>query len=506
MAGARIAFAPFVASNRERCARVVTERAREMGSSIPAVRRLVSQRWPWIAAAALVLLLWASSLVDVRIGDADPRPLGSSEDLERLSQRTDLNVVFILIDTLRADHLGAYGYERPTSPTLDLLAARGVRFANHLAQSSWTKASMASLWTGVLPARTGVLRFEHVLSPDAKMPAEILSEAGFRTTALYRNGWVSPYFGFAQGFDFYERPGTRPVPASVRIENPTIQKTATDSDTLAAAMEFLRTHGAERFFLYLHLMDVHEYVYDDEHAVFGSEYVDIYDNAILRLNSALDQLLAYLAEHGQLEKTVIAIASDHGEAFGERGLEGHARFVYRETTEVPFILSLPFRLEPGIVLEGRTRNVDLWPTLLDLLGLPAMPDTDGRSLLPDIVAAGRGEVPVERESFGLAHLDRNWGRRDERPLPTVAVTEGPLRYVYTPERGGRPTTERLFDRSLDPRELEDLSRERPEDVERLRARARAYLENSTTAWTEAESLEIDEMQLNQLRALGYQIP
>lgn len=478
-----------------------------MGSSIAAMSKLLSQRWPWIAAASVVLLLWGSTFVDVQLGDADPRPLGSLEDATALLESADVNVLFILIDTLRADHLGAYGYERETSPVLDLLASRGVRFANHIAQSSWTKTSMASLWTGMWPGRTGVLRFEHVLSAGATMPAEILSEAGFRTTSIYRNGWVAPYFGFGQGFDFYERPGARPVPPSVRITNPTIQKFATDLDTIDAAIEFLRSYGSERFFLSLHLMDVHEYIYDDDHAVFGSEYVDVYDNAILRLNSVLDRFLAQLAESGYLENTVIAIASDHGEAFGERGLEGHGRFVYRETTEVPFILSFPFRLEPGVVVDVRTRNIDIWPTLLDLLGLPPMNGVDGQSLVPEILAAAAGEQPQAPGRLGLAHLDRNWGQRDERPVPTVALTEGPLRYVYTPEPGGTGrATERLFDRSLDPRELVNRAAELPEDLERLRQRARAYLQDSKTAWPEAESLEIDEMQLNQLRALGYQIP
>ena len=114
-----------------------------MGSSIAAMSKLLSQRWPWIAAASVVLLLWGSTFVDVQLGDNAPRPLGSLEAATALLERADVNVLFILIDTLRADHLGAYGYERETSPVLDLLASRGVRFANHIAQSSWTKTSMA---------------------------------------------------------------------------------------------------------------------------------------------------------------------------------------------------------------------------------------------------------------------------------------------------------------------------------------------------------------------------
>lgn len=467
---------------------------------------VLTKRWPWLLAAAVVLLLWAATFVQVHIGSYDTREVGDADDVEALARRTDVNVLFILIDTLRADHLSGWGYDRKTSPVLDLLASRGVRFAHQLSQSSWTKASMASLWTGVYPARTGITRFEQVLSDDATLPAEIFAAAGYRTTALYRNGWVSPYFGFDQGFEFYERPGTRPVPPTVMRENPTISKMGTDADTVEDAIEFLRIHPDERWLLYLHMMDIHEYVYDDEHAVFGSAYPDIYDNAILRLNTVIDHLLVYLSEEGLLDKTVIAIASDHGEAFGERGLEGHARFVFKETTEVPFLLSLPFRLDPPVVLEQRTRNVDIWPTLLDLMGLPAMSGTDGHSLVPAILAAARGEPPPDEEPVALAHLDRNWGKRGAAVSPTVAVVEGKLRYVYTPSLDGKTAREQLFDAASDPKELVDLAGDRPEDTARLGALARGYLQDSRPAWSEAESLEIDEIQLNQLRALGYQVP
>ena len=199
-------------------------------------QHLLQKRWPWIAAACVVVGLYLATFVDLRIGRLDSRPLGSIEDIEALSERSDLNVLFILIDTLRANHLGAWGYERDTSPVLDHLAAGGVRFDRQLAQSSWTKCSMASLWTGMNPARTGVTRFEHLLSPDARMPAEILTEAGFRSVGLFRNGWVEGDHGFDQGFETYLRPIGRGVSQEVRRENPTIKGSNTDDDAVAAAM------------------------------------------------------------------------------------------------------------------------------------------------------------------------------------------------------------------------------------------------------------------------------
>jgi arylsulfatase A-like enzyme len=465
--------------------------------------RLLHQRWPWLAAAALVLLVYLASFVEIRL--SDPRPLGSARDIEALAQRGDLNVLFVLIDTLRADRLSSYGYARETSPTLDRLAARGVRFARHLAQSSWTKCSMASLWTGLNPARTGVTRFEHVLAPEARLPAEILREAGFRTAGLWRNGWVEGYFGFDQGFDVYHRPAGTPLPASVRRENPTVKEVGTDPDALLAAVEFLRVHGRQRWFLYLHLMDVHEYIYDEESARFGTAYSDVYDNAILRENQILGDFLDWLARQGQLEKTLVVVTSDHGEAFGERGFEGHARAVYRETQEVPFLLSFPFRLEPGLVVEQRTRNVDVWPTLLDLLGLPPMADIDGRSLVPAILAAARGEAPPPDGASAVAHLDQNWGRRVRHATPTVSVSEGSFRYVMARAPGGR-VREELFDARRDAREAQSVLEEEPEVAARLREQAGRYLEGAPPWGSDTPTLELDEIQLNQLRALGYALP
>ena len=179
--------------------------------------------------------------------------------------------------------------------------------------------------------------------------------------------------------------------------------------------------------------------------------------------------------------------------------------MYRETTHVPLILSLPFRLEPGVTVERITRNVDIWPTILDLLGLPPMEGADGRSQRPAILAAARGEAPPPAEEPAYAHLDRTWGQRSLDPAPTVSLVDGPYRYVRTPLRGGAPGEE-LFDTSRDARELADVSAEHPDVVERLREMTDRYLESEPT-WAEgAPALEIDEMQLQQLRALGYKVP
>ncbi len=219
------------------------------------------RRWLVVLGAVAAAALFAGGLFRIAI-EIDSRPRGTIEDVLALRDRDALNVLFILVDTLRADRLGVYGHERDTSPNLDALAAGGIRFAQQVSQSSWTKCSMASLWTGLYPSRTRVLRSQDVLSSDALLPAEIFEEAGFRTAAVWRNSWIAPNFGFSQGFDIYLRPRPqRNRRAKInRLSNPNIMVQGDDTDILVSAFEFLRAHAHERWFLYLHMMDVHQYV------------------------------------------------------------------------------------------------------------------------------------------------------------------------------------------------------------------------------------------------------
>ena len=458
----------------------------------------------WGGAALRAVLLIATCFACGREAPELPRPTGDVNDIALLSERSDINVLFILIDTLRADRLGAYGYHRDTSPAIDSLASSGVRFAHHLSQSSWTKCSMASLWTGLYPARTGVLRFNHAVSPEATMPAEIFSGAGFDTAAIWRNGWVAPNFGFAQGFETYHNPSGSSPPTAVRRENPAITIKGTDNDAMRAAVEFLRTRRDQRWFLYLHLMDVHQYVYDEESAVFGTSYSDMYDSSIRWLDRNLEELLSTLEYWKLRDRTLVVLASDHGEAFGEHGLEGHARNLYGEVTETPFILSFPFRLEPGIVVESRSENVDIWPTILALMGLPPLENVDGRSRLAEIEAAARGTQGTPgKEPVAIAHLDQTWGRTQQEPSPIVALTRGEFRLIH---HENQPERVELYALEDDPRESQNVAEIHPEAAADLAAEAERYLEQDAVPWAEGTpTVELDEMLLHQLRALGYKL-
>jgi len=469
------------------------------------LRRIIDSPWFYFTLAGLLVIAGVLSQVEIHLPS---RPFGEPEQIGELRERDDVNVLFIVIDTLRADRLGGYGYDRPTSPMLDTLARYGVRFDRVESQSTWTKCSMASLWTGLYPVRTGVTRFRHALPEAALVPAELLREAGFRTGGIWRNGWLANNFGFGQGFELYVRP--HPSKTRERFEQRTPSThplLGNDFDATEAALEFMRTYADERFFLYVHYMDVHQYLYDQEAAklAFGTSYSDAYDSAISWVDRNVGRLVQELQEKDLLRRTLIVIASDHGEGFYEHGREGHAETLYREVTEVPLIFSLPFALEEGVVVEPLVRNVDIWPTLLDLLGLPPLPEADGQSLLPLIEAAARGDAPAGDPAAppsAPAYLDRSWGtwgENEREPDPLISLRKGPLRLIYRSEASN---SAELYDHSSDPREQRNLASVQPERVAELRRESEEKL-TGTIRWGEPPEVEIDEMHVEQLRALGY---
>jgi arylsulfatase A-like enzyme len=458
------------------------------------------RRWILIGGGLALLVALFVTQFEVSIPS---RPTGSIEDLRALRDRDDLNVVFVLIDTLRADRLSAYGYERPTSPTLAEVAASGVRFDRVEAQSSWTKTSMASLWTGLFPHRTGVVRFQHGLPEKAALAAEVFQNGGFLTAGLFRNGWVDSNFGFGQGFDLYLNPTPRRDPQGFRRPPPGVQRLpGTDQDLTFAAIEFLKRNASQRFMLYVHYMDVHQYSYDQAAAAlrFGPSISDSYDASIHWVDRNFYALLESMDELDLLEKSIVVVASDHGEAFREHGREGHAFDVYVEATRVPLVFMLPFRLSEPLVVDAVVRNVDIWPTLLDLVGLPPLPETDGVSLLPLMEATGRGETLETEKS--IAYIDQTWGLLERDPNPLVALRGGGKRLLFRP---ATPEAMEVYDVANDPGEQRNLLNAKPDWVEPFRAEIESRLEQPIP-WGETIEVEVDDMKRGQLRALGYVIP
>ena len=335
------------------------------------------------------------------------------------------------------------------------------------------------------------------------MPAELLSEAGFLTNGLYRNGWVAPNFGFAQGFDLYLNPRARHSPQNFAREAApgTTKLPGTDEDITLSAMEFLNTNADRRFFLYLHYMDVHQYAYDQLAADqgFGSSLTDSYDASIHWVDRNIGAVVQSLADHDLLRKTILVLASDHGEGFREHGWEGHAKTLYREVINVPLILTLPFSLPEEVVVNATVRNIDIFPTLFDLLGLPPPTVGDGVSLVPLIESAARGEAQAP-SGPSLTYIDQAWGQSEKDPNPLIAITDGDRRLMLATNTPGE--TLQIYDRASDPWEKKNLRGQPPEWAAPLRIELESKMQEPL-AWGEPEDVELDEMRKSQLRALGY---
>lgn len=454
---------------------------------------------------ALAVSLGASALLIVGCGgdqtldySFDTRPIGQLSDSATLADRDDLNVVFILIDTLRADHMSSYGYERETTPVMDYLAATGVRFDRHRAQSTWTKTSMASLWTSLYPQRADVLTHRDAVSEEARMPAEVFRDNGYYTVGIWRNGWVAPNFGFRQGFEIYLTPVPRQAPDAMRTRPVAGRIDGTDIDGIFAAGEFLRVNQDRRFFLYVHLMDVHQYITIEEAALFGTSFEDSYDNAVRWEDQQVGEILNQLFRLDLAKKTLVMIVADHGEAFGEHGIEGHARDLHHEVTNTPWIIGFPFQLEEGVVFEHPTQNVDVMPTLFDLVGFEPPDPTDGKSRARWMTDGFTPDFP-DRD---YAHLDRTWGRTQQDPDPIVAVRDGGYRLIHDVND---PKRDLLYDVRSDRAETVDIASQSPAILNTLRETAQEYLAKEPAWEGGAPEIELDEMSLRQLRALGYSI-
>jgi len=436
-----------------------------------------SRCWVGIALALVPLLIGCEQSV--------PR----SEIAERLNDLHRPNLVLVVVDTLRADWTTPYDDSRETSPELARWAARGVLFERARAHSSWTKISMASLLTSLWPRSHAIREPTDALADGAVTLAELLRDAGYRTYAVQTNGWLDQSFGFHQGFERYVFPGgvgargmqsTQIWPHADRV--------------LEEAERLIDAHDPEQpLFLYLHLMDVHEYASPPEFKIFGGDDRGAYLSAIRWGDDALERIRAKLGDAGLLDRSVIVFASDHGEAFGENGKQGHARNVFTSTLATPLVIRFPFPTE-GIRVGSQVRNIDIAPTLLELAGVAAPDVFEGRSLISLVTSE---EVEKDRMSFAALGLPLY---RDASVQ--VSVNDGVWSYARNVAPDPNPA-EFLFDRSVDPAENVNLIDREKEEAVRMRKIMDDHLATKPTEGVREADVRIDPVIAEKLRAMGY---
>ncbi len=403
------------------------------------------------------------------------------------------NLVLIIVDTLRADKTSPYGFEQDTTPELSRWADRGLLFERTRAQSSWTKMSMASLFTSLWPNSHGIRLATDGLSDGATTLAETLKQAGYRTFAVQSNGWLDQSFGFQQGFDRYVFPKSGKVSES--LSTGSVWPHADRIYEEAVRIIDVQTKE-EPFFLYLHFMDVHQFAAPPEFKTFGMDTEGSYLASIRWTDDAIERVRKKLSREGFLDNTVMVFASDHGETFGEHRVNGHARNVLTPVLHVPLVIRLPFPTEP-VRISSQIRNLDIAPTLLDLLGIEIPESFQGESLIPLIEMERLSESKTDRVTFAALG----------QPLfqdasIQISANDGDWTLARNVKPDPKPG-EFLFDRKVDPIENVNLIELEKNQAERMRALLDSHLDEKTREGVLDSDVTIDPEIEKRLRALGY---
>jgi arylsulfatase len=437
------------------------------------------------------------------------------------SDEAPMNVILLLVDTLRADHVGCYGYSRDTSPNLDAFAENSVRFASVTSQAPWTNPSVATLLTSLYPTthhlttlkEDGKLR---KLADSATTLAEHLAENGYATAAFTSNPWISRATGLDQGFGVFEN-----LPVSDRGESvpaPLLNE---------KALAWLETVDPEQpFFLFVHYMDVHGPYRPPEpyRSLFETErgqerllteaeqrrlprylripdaetldvYVDRYDGQIRFWDDEFATFMERIGGRDLLDNTMIVVTSDHGEEFLERGGFNHGATLFQEQISVPLIWKFPRDRVPTSVVTEQVELIDVMPTLLALVGIEPTGDLQGDDLRPLL----EGDSWQQRPAFSEAAVKGGGVPRPKGVLKSVRLDDIKTIVNLT-------TDEALaYDLSTNPGEKRQLARSAALPTEPGRSAIDAWFElnSSLGARFLSTTSDHDPSLVEQLEALGY---
>ena len=440
-----------------------------------------------LVVISLRLCLWGGSALAERARIAAlPRP-----------QPGLPNVLLVVLDTVRADHLSVYGYSRLTTPNLDRFAAEGVLFERAIAPSSWSVPSHASLMTGRPVYQHSTDSSNPTMGPENPTIAEVLSSKGYATAGFSANtAWITRNMGFARGFshfeDYYEVPSdwvartvlgrtvVAPVRRALGERSPFARREAADVNV--GFLEWLDGHGRRPFFAFINYFDVHQpYVSPPPYqtrfmsaALRGIErgfafqppllssqtapgeapaYIAAYDGALAYLDARFGQLLEQLRARGVLDTTIVVAVSDHGEAFGEHGFYSHGHSQYMDQIHVPLLIRYPGTVPAGVRVRTTVSTADVPATIMGLLRSDAKSPLGGASL------ARSWGSDTAMQAFDAAPVLSEVTRREGVP-ESWPIGKGWLRSLVTNEwhfiqhEHGSVELYRLAD---DPGELHDLS-------------------------------------------------
>jgi arylsulfatase A-like enzyme/Tfp pilus assembly protein PilF len=464
----------------------------------------------------LVRWLFLVPIAALLAGDTGAAPTASPASTSEKSP----NIILITLDTTRADRMGFLGSKRGLTPNLDALARQSVIFTRAYAQVPLTTPSHAVLLTGTYPQFNHVEDLGSKLGKDLPYLPDIFHSHGYHTAAFVGASILDPTGsapGFERGFDFYDAHFHQRKPGEDRYHS--IERRA--EDVSHHAIDWLSRHPDGPFFIWIHFYDAHD-PYDPPEP-FKTKYAsEPYDGEIAYTDSVLGELIDVLRKHGLYKETVIAVAADHGEAFGEHGEERHGMFLYDETIHVPLLLKLPEgRLEGKRLgekrIDERVALADVAPSLLELAGIPAPPMMQSRSLLPLIDSLKIDGLKID----GLKIDGVKDGLKMEAAQSAAGVQGTPsAQSVYSESkyaqlfgwsglsswRAGKylyiqaPRRE-LYDQSADPSEARNLAPVASAVADTLQSQLTNFQQKTSSV--ETEPAKLDPAQAENLRALGY---
>ena len=473
--------------------------------------------------------LWANPLVTVPAPGLRPAP----------------NVLIYTIDTLRADHAGAYGYARDTTPFLKKFGASGILFDDCQAQAPWTKPSIASLMTSLYAFTHGIMSNSDTIPAGSATLAAQLRKARYTTASIVSTPFVGKATGLERGFDYL-------------LEYPLVLRQVdkrTDAGTDSAALNrvvfpWLDRHRSEPFFLYAHATDPHapydppapydsKFANPSEDAIFKRDYErfhshheyggaavlnramcvkagvnpdafirrakDRYDGEILHNDRNFELLIGKLKQLGLFDNTLIVVLSDHGEEFWDHGWTGHGQSIYNELTHCMLMMWNPALLGSPQHVKEPVQLIDVMPTILDLFGLEPPPVMEGQSLLPLIRSR-----PFKRRGLVISSkfaAVKPQGLVPENSTDSFAIIDGRWKFIYRKQAAKADIKKvELYDRIHDRAEQHDVAAQHPGEVEKKTSELAQWIaaQNKVRSLVgEKGTAPLDKQTIERLRSLGY---
>jgi len=450
-------------------------------------------------------------------------------------------VILIVADTLRKDHLDAWGYERETAPTITSLSAEGTRFADNISQGTWTKVAVNSILSSLYRSTHGIYDIPHRLPASVTTLAEVFRDAGYATFHTSSVTFSGRNSNLQQGVEvLHER-------SSIQGLEEYSAKTA--RTYVNRLIPWLEAHREEPFFVFLHVFDPHSPFrpfdpydrrwLDDEALTLHEQYLERvdevvevfhnlpsaedlekagpidpekfmtatkawYDASIRAMDVEIERLVQRLRELGLADDTLIGFVADHGEEFLEHGQSWHGHSVYGEMINVPMLVRWPGVVPAGKVIQETTQSIDLMPTLIELAQLPIPEQAQGRSLVPLLAASTSPSEFGWRGGPVFSELKNADEFEDFVPDAYTVIYEGWKLVWNVTVRDERPEFE-LFDHREDPLNLTNLADSNPEKVAELKRLIEGWRTNAEAARITDEGLEesLSPEEVEELRALGY---